>query len=119
MEANLSLNSKVDNLEATFKSTLENFKNTEGSKPQETGHKEQPKTESALDHYKGCTNCHKTINELAKKELEPEITSAALKVQREKVKSMKQPVICRGCGEIVERAEPKCPTCGSREARRF
>ena len=71
--------------------------------------------ESGLEHYRNCPTCHKAINEEAKKELEPEI----VKSMREKVKSMKEPTVCLGCGEIVERSEPKCPSCGNSKGKRL
>lgn len=72
-----------------------------------------PHKESAEEHYANCPDCHKKINELARKELEPEI----LKGYREKVKSIKDPVLCIGCGEIVGKSEKECPTCHGTKAR--
>jgi len=76
---------------------------------------EEPKKESAIEHYKACPTCHESINAEARKELEPDI----LKTQREKVKSMKKPVVCEGCGEIVEQSTNECPTCHGRKAHKF
>lgn len=94
-------------LEETPKHTHEEKKEVELLKP--------PKTEDILTHFDNCPDCHKKILEKAKPELIPDI----LKTYREKVKSTKDPVICKDCGEIVERAEPKCTNCGNTKAREF
>lgn len=90
-------------------------------KPQEEK-KELPKPQATVDavkHYVDCPDCHKKINEIAKKEVFPEIEKWVNQVNRDKVKSLKEPVICKDCGEIVGKSEPKCTNCGSTEARKF
>lgn len=71
---------------------------------------------SALDHYKSCPHCHEAINTEAKKELEPELGKKALDEYRKHIKEMKEPVLCKECGNVVERREPKCPNCGNTKA---
>jgi len=79
----------------------------------------EPKKESGIDHYDNCPNCHKTINEKARKELEPQIIKEALAKEVDRVKNLKKPVICEGCGSIVESTEPKCPSCSGTKTRKF
>jgi RNA polymerase subunit RPABC4/transcription elongation factor Spt4 len=66
------------------------------------GHKN---IEDALD---SCPHCK--AKALAK--LAPDIEKAI----REKNKSIKEPVVCVGCGEIVERNERNCPNCHGTKA---
>jgi len=112
--------SEMSNLLTTLTSKKEEnaLEKSHDHKKEEKETVELPKSPApvdALKHYIDCPDCHKKINEKAKVELEPEI----LKSYREKVKSLKEPVICKDCGEIVEKREPKCTTCGNTEARTF
>lgn len=84
-------------------------------KPADKEEKHEHKKETGLEHYVNCPDCHKQINEAASKELFPLFQ----KQEREKVKGMKLPVVCEGCGEIVEGTEPKCPNCGGTKPRIF
>lgn len=38
---------------------------------------------------------------------------------KEKLKTLKEPVICEGCGEIVEKTEEECPTCKGTKASKI
>jgi DNA repair exonuclease SbcCD ATPase subunit len=86
-----------------------------GSQPQQ----EPKKPESGLEHYRNCPTCHKAINEEAKKELAPDIEKETAVKLREKVKSLKNPVICENCGDVIDREESSCPTCHGTKARKF
>jgi RNA polymerase subunit RPABC4/transcription elongation factor Spt4 len=77
------------------------------------------KQESGLEHYRNCPTCHKEINEEAAKELTPEFVKKFNLEAREKHKSMKKPVICEGCGEIVDKSDRECPSCHGTRAKQF
>ena len=118
--SNSKINQRLDKLEATKAPAEQSISPVLPSPSLDKTVSAEPSTHqhqhtTAPQHYDDCPTCHKAINEKAKAEIAPQI----FKDLREKVKSMKKPVICVGCGEIVERENPKCTNCGSTEARKF
>lgn len=124
-----TLNSKIEKVEEKVTGT----KAAEALPLVSPAHKEEakeepkppstPKQTTAIEHYHNCPGCHATINAEARKELEPEIRKelepAILKEAAKKHLSIKNPVICKDCGEIVDGKEPKCSNCGGTEARKL
>lgn len=47
------------------------------------------------------------------------IGDTAIKKYKEELKEFKEPVICEGCGEIVEKETEECPTCHGTNAKRI
>ena len=62
-----------------------------------------------------CPTCGDPYLKEAETRLRPKIE----KDQREKIKSMKEPVICEDCGEVVEKTAEECPSCHGRKARKL
>ena len=60
-----------------------------------------------------CPDCQKAYDAEVVAKARPEIE----KTIREKHKSLEDPVICKDCGEIVEKEIEECPTCHGKEAR--
>ena len=60
-----------------------------------------------------CPDCQKAYDADVVAKARPEIEKAL----REKHKSLADPVLCKDCGEIVEREIEECPTCHGKEAR--
>lgn len=131
MEQLQTLSLKVDSLSQTKAEVQQPVQTSETSLLSPTNEKQDspkpvfptpPKAEvpkppleknSALDHYKSCPHCHDAINAEARKELEPLV----LKDYAAKLKQLKEPVMCKECGNVVERREPKCPNCGNTKAK--
>lgn len=85
-------------------------------KPEPEKHSEESRGHKDIDEILSCPNCKPKVLEKVKpeisKELEPAITEAVLKAEREKHKKMKSPRLCEDCGEILDAKENKdCPTC--------
>jgi RNA polymerase subunit RPABC4/transcription elongation factor Spt4 len=72
---------------------------------------------SSIDEL--CPTCKTRLLDEAKKILEPDVSKKTAQTIREKVKSMKNPVVCKDCGEIVEKSDPACPNCSGKSARTF
>jgi RNA polymerase subunit RPABC4/transcription elongation factor Spt4 len=77
----------------------------------------KPQHYTSIDEF--CPDCQKRMVAELKPRLEPEIVKDAAQKQREKVKSLKNPVICENCGDVIDREEPSCPTCHGTKARKF
>ena len=77
---------------------------------------EAKRNHSTIEEIESCPNCAekfklKEYNDKKKAVLEAELRQAILKAERERIKSLREPVRCDGCGEIVEKTEPECPSC--------
>lgn len=69
-----------------------------------------------IDEVADCPNCRPKLIEKFKPDIEKELRPIIEKELKEKHKSIKEPVVCDGCGEVVEKTEKECPSCHGRKA---
>ena len=100
----------LEKLEAFRKEMIAEIKSSKTSTPEHehVAMPESAKGHKTIDEVADCPNCRPRLIEKLRPEIEKEL--------KEKHKSLKEPTICKGCGEIVEKTAEECPSCHGRKA---
>ena len=120
IEENKQLKDRLSLMEKQLSTISEEIKTFPQQPATPAAPKEEKRGHATVEEIDNCPECHRNFHvDEYKAKLLANAKPQIIKEHNAKHLTLKHPVICEGCGEITEKEDSKCPTCGGTKARRI